>query len=398
MSRLPANQKHRPYGKRWKRYEKLAPAIPHHRPLLPQRTVVLEMRRCAGSSTVHSPRRVNHDYSPPVSHSRGDTIKQSIVCSAPRRSLSSSAIDELRGLRPRQQKHMSITRGIRPDHGPHTAISMQPEPLDEFLAEESVSVGPAPTSSELELFTSEDVGGLVSGAAHRRPLASLLLSAAAITAIAAAGVTGLMRLDGTRPAEEPVAETAVSAAISPVPPAEVPPHRTWTEVLMIEQVTSASPRVDAIKRTQVDAIKRHNAGSNGVTRSRVRAAADATAVSIHPGQRDSDVTSTSAAVPIESEPLLLATELGDPMMTHPGMAAAATPVQVRVTATAFDPDGDGLWYRWSAPIGQFADATEPETFYTCPAAATTVALTVTVSDGRGGVASDILTIRCIDQP
>ena len=25
MSRLPANQKHRPYGKRWKRYEKLAP-------------------------------------------------------------------------------------------------------------------------------------------------------------------------------------------------------------------------------------------------------------------------------------------------------------------------------------------------------------------------------------
>ena len=25
MNRLPANQKHRPYGKRWKRYEKLAP-------------------------------------------------------------------------------------------------------------------------------------------------------------------------------------------------------------------------------------------------------------------------------------------------------------------------------------------------------------------------------------
>ena len=28
MNRLPANQKHRPYGKRWKRYEKLAPG--HH--------------------------------------------------------------------------------------------------------------------------------------------------------------------------------------------------------------------------------------------------------------------------------------------------------------------------------------------------------------------------------
>jgi hypothetical protein len=68
-----------------------------------------------------------------------------------------------------------------------------------------------------------------------------------------------------------------------------------------------------------------------------------------------------------------------------------------VSANASDPEGDALTYRWDAPIGRFANATERETVYTCPDTPTTVALTVTVTDRHGGMASDRLTIHCVDR-
>jgi hypothetical protein len=40
---------------------------------------------------------------------------------------------------------------------------------------------------------------------------------------------------------------------------------------------------------------------------------------------------------------------------------------------------------------------ERETVYTCPDTATTVALTVTATDGHGGIASDTLTIHCVER-
>jgi hypothetical protein len=40
---------------------------------------------------------------------------------------------------------------------------------------------------------------------------------------------------------------------------------------------------------------------------------------------------------------------------------------------------------------------ERETVYTCPDTASTVALTVTVTDSRGGIATDTLTIHCVDR-
>lgn len=64
---------------------------------------------------------------------------------------------------------------------------------------------------------------------------------------------------------------------------------------------------------------------------------------------------------------------------------------VALDATASDPDNDPLTYAWSATpaVGSFANASRLDTTWTAPAAADNahpVALTLTVSDGRGGSA------------
>ena len=69
-----------------------------------------------------------------------------------------------------------------------------------------------------------------------------------------------------------------------------------------------------------------------------------------------------------------------------------------VTADANDPDGDTLTYRWTAPTGTFANAADRQTPFTCPAQPGGVPITVTVNDGKGGTASDTITIQCTQPP
>lgn len=66
-----------------------------------------------------------------------------------------------------------------------------------------------------------------------------------------------------------------------------------------------------------------------------------------------------------------------------------------VTADAQDPDGDTLSYKWSAPAGTFANPADRQTIFTCPATEGAVPVTVTVSDGKGGTATDTVTIQCV---
>jgi outer membrane protein OmpA-like peptidoglycan-associated protein len=66
-----------------------------------------------------------------------------------------------------------------------------------------------------------------------------------------------------------------------------------------------------------------------------------------------------------------------------------------VTADASDPDGDTLTYKWSAPAGTISNPTARQTPWTAPNQEGPVQFTVTVDDGKGGTASDTVTIQVI---
>jgi K319L-like, PKD domain len=110
-----------------------------------------------------------------------------------------------------------------------------------------------------------------------------------------------------------------------------------------------------------------------------------------------------AKLPIDSGPTLVADEDTTPRpVTRVAPAADAVnpapsaPFQkVSVAASASDPDGDALRYKWSAPIGSFADPGASRTTFTCPDTPIEVPLTVTVTDNQGQSASDTVIVRCI---
>jgi outer membrane protein OmpA-like peptidoglycan-associated protein len=68
-----------------------------------------------------------------------------------------------------------------------------------------------------------------------------------------------------------------------------------------------------------------------------------------------------------------------------------------VTADAQDPDGDPLTYQWTAPSGTLASPTSRQSNWTAPMNPGPVPVTVGVNDGRGGTASDTVTIQ-VTQP
>ena len=85
----------------------------------------------------------------------------------------------------------------------------------------------------------------------------------------------------------------------------------------------------------------------------------------------------------------------------PTVTARCNPCTVNVgerselTSQAQDPDGDALSYRWSAGSGSFADPTAPNTAWTAPDDEGAVPITVAVTDGRGGEASDTVTVEVV---
>lgn len=64
-----------------------------------------------------------------------------------------------------------------------------------------------------------------------------------------------------------------------------------------------------------------------------------------------------------------------------------------VSAVAEDLDGDQLSYAWTTPGGTLANPSKPETQWTAPTEEGPVPVTITVTDGKGGTATDAITIQ-----
>ncbi len=96
--------------------------------------------------------------------------------------------------------------------------------------------------------------------------------------------------------------------------------------------------------------------------------------------RDDDGT-TEPPEPVNTPPTVRAS--CDPCATPPGG-------EVGLTATASDPDGDSLTYRWSATAGRFDGPTDRSTArWTAPAEPGRVTITVRVSDGEDSVSATV---------
>jgi len=68
-----------------------------------------------------------------------------------------------------------------------------------------------------------------------------------------------------------------------------------------------------------------------------------------------------------------------------------------VTADGQDQDGDALTYLWSAAAGTLTNASSRQTSWTAPMQEGPVPVSVRVDDGKGGTASDVVTIQVIKE-
>jgi outer membrane protein OmpA-like peptidoglycan-associated protein len=66
-----------------------------------------------------------------------------------------------------------------------------------------------------------------------------------------------------------------------------------------------------------------------------------------------------------------------------------------VIADAADPDGDTLAYSWNAPAGTLADRSNRQSPWTAPMQEGPVPIAITVTDGKGGTATDAITLQVV---
>jgi hypothetical protein len=78
----------------------------------------------------------------------------------------------------------------------------------------------------------------------------------------------------------------------------------------------------------------------------------------------------------------------EPCTVHAGQTST-------VSAEAQDPDGDQLTYVWTAPSGALSASTARQTPWIAPMVEGPVPVAIRVDDGKGGTASDVITLTVI---
>jgi peptidoglycan-associated lipoprotein len=121
-------------------------------------------------------------------------------------------------------------------------------------------------------------------------------------------------------------------------------------------------------------------------------------IGFHPGVKDRGAAARAASVTPPAAPAAPVRPAA-PQNRPPTVRASCDPCTVpvgrtaTVTADAQDPDGDALTYQWTVASGTLANPTSRQSSWTAPMQPGPVPFTVTVNDGKGGTASDQVTIQ-----
>jgi outer membrane protein OmpA-like peptidoglycan-associated protein len=129
-------------------------------------------------------------------------------------------------------------------------------------------------------------------------------------------------------------------------------------------------------------------------------------IGFHPGVRRAAVASTAPTTtqaPTTPAPATPAPAAPPAQAQNrpPTVKAACDPCTVEVgrtstiSADAQDPDGDPLTYQWTTQAGTVASPTTRQSLWTAPGQPGPVPVRVGVNDGRGGTASDGITIQVV---
>lgn len=87
-----------------------------------------------------------------------------------------------------------------------------------------------------------------------------------------------------------------------------------------------------------------------------------------------------------------------PVITSISQAQEVVPGQaVTISVSAYDPDGDQLFYSWTCSGGSLSSYNAPQATFTVPYATGDYICTVTVSDGRNGQTQASTTIRAVSR-
>jgi hypothetical protein len=232
---------------------------------------------------------------------------------------------------------------------------------------------------------------------------ALMVMAASAFFAAAGAAHWFWQFSSARPGQHWAAPTldTSAASVEPKPMIASPPDRSEPE-----PEASRSPlRIQSEQRSEALAAL---PDSNSVPRLRGRggiASSSRAAGSSGDTRRGRPAEVTAASVPALPSQQAVPRFAPNPRAVDPAtphllearslaMVASASP-EVSVSAAAEDADGDALRFNWSAPAGSFADASQRETLFTCPEIPGEIPLTVTVDDGRGGVASDTIVVACV---
>ena len=127
----------------------------------------------------------------------------------------------------------------------------------------------------------------------------------------------------------------------------------------------------------------------GVTpaRQRVRVIKETTTVT------NTVTTPAPAPPPPNRNPTFTVGPGGAAAICEPGVVAPGA--DSKCSATATDPDGDAVTYRWTAPQGTFSAPTAQNTNWTAPNQVGNVPITVTATDARGGTAVATVTVQVV---